>query len=62
MVYSQKVVDVCNRLCNHDLRIFGKEVRLNTDVWQWVGCPGELTVFQLEEEHSNNESCEQAAL
>lgn len=54
MLYSQKVVDVHSRLCNHDLCIFGKEVRLDTDVWQWVEGPGEFTVFQLEEEHSNN--------
>lgn len=51
MLYSQKVVDVYNRLCDHDLFIFGKEVRLDMDVWQWVECEGELTVFQLEEEH-----------
>lgn len=51
MLYSQKVVDVYNGLCDHDLFIFGKEVRLDMDVWQWVECEGELTVFQLEEEH-----------
>lgn len=54
MLYSQKVVDGHNRLCNHDLCIFGKQVRLDTDVQQWVECPGKLTVFQLEEEHSSN--------